>query len=134
MNKLIKNKKGSLLDLVVIGVALFLLAFGLLIGFKLMDELNDKIQDTGFIPTEAKTASTELLGKFTNTLDQSMLYLAIGLGMATLIMASLVRIHPIFIPFYIIGLIIVIFFCGIYSELYSEMAAQPQFVDLAGQL
>ena len=49
-------------------------------------------------------------------------------------MAALVKVHPVFIPFYIIGWIIVTFISGIMSNIYQEMAANTQLVTEANQL
>lgn len=128
------NKKGSLLDLVfLIVVALF---FGIivLVMYKLGSSFNDKIQSMNVIPTEAKTFSTAMVGHYSGVVDYSMLFLVIGLGLAAFIMASLVRIHPIFLPFYLIALVLVIFFAGIASNIYQEMAANPSLSSLASNL
>jgi hypothetical protein len=128
------NKKGSLIDLIVIGVVLLFFGVVLLIGFKVTSEFNDEIQAHPDIPTRAKTASTTLTGHYSGTMDYGFLLLAIGIAIATLILAALVRIHPVFVPLYFIGLVIVIFLCGIFSNIYQEMAANTNLITQADQL
>ena len=128
------NKKGSIQDIVFIGVVLLFFGMIVLFGFKVTSEFNDKIQVMDDIPTEAKTSTTSLLGNFSGTIDNTFLLLTIGLCIAALILASLVRVHPIFIPFFWISLLFVIFICGILSNVYQETAATTQLSGLADQL
>lgn len=130
----IKDKKGSITDLImIIGIALF---FGMiiLIGFKVQSEFNTKIQTMGDIDTYGKTASTTLTGHYTGALDNSFLVLVIGLAIIALILAALVRIHPIFIAFYFIALVLIIFLAGVASNIYTEMASNAQLATQANQL
>ena len=101
---MLKRKKGSLSDLPLI-VGLFLgFALIMLFGFKFMAELDDNLQSQpGDLVTErAKTASTSLRGNFTGIIDNGFLFFVIMGSIAVLTLAALVRIHPIFIPFFII--------------------------------
>ena len=128
------NKKGSVLDLILIGVFCLAFAFSILIGFKITTEVNTQIQANADIPIEGKTAATSLLGDYTGTLDYGFLFFIVGLSIGVLILAALVRVHPIFIPLYIIGLLIVIFLAGVFSNIYSGLADSAEFTALASQL
>ena len=132
--RLLRNKKGSVLDLILIGVFCLAFAFAILIGFKITTEMNDQIQATDLVESYGKTASSQLLAEYTTTLDYGFLFFIVGLSIGVLILAAMVRSHPIFIALYIIGLIFVIFFAGIFSNIYQGMADDPQFIDLASQL
>lgn len=128
------NKKGSLVDLIFIAVGLFVFAVSTLLAFVIYDRFNDNIQANTEIPTEAKTSSSELQSYYSGVLDNSFLFICVGLGIGAIILASLVRVHPIFFPFYIIALLFVIFFCGIFSNIYQEMASTTQMATEAAQL
>jgi len=132
--RMLRNKKGSVLDLIVIGVLLLAFSFSILIGFKITTEFNSVIQTNADIPAEAKTASSSLLGEYTGSIDYGFLFFTIGLSIVVLLMAALVRIHPIFIVLYAIGLITVIFFAGVFSNIYQELADSTEFAALSGQL
>jgi len=132
--KLLNNKKGSVLDLILIGVIMLGFALAILIGFKITTEINTQIQAHTEIPTEAKTAATSLLGEYSTTLDYGFLFLMVGLSIGVLILAALVRVHPIFIVLYIVGLLIVIFLAGVFSNIYQSLADDAAFAALSGQL
>lgn len=128
------NKRGSLQDILLLGVIGLVFALILLIGFKFMDEFNTQVQGMDDIPTEAKTASTTLLNYYPTLMDNMFLFLVVGLGIAAIVLASLVRVHPVFIGLYLIALIIVIILAGVFSNMYTEIAADPQLSGLAAQL
>ena len=86
------------------------------------------------IPTEAKTSTQELTNHYAGSMDYGFLLLTIGLGIATLILAALVRIHPVFIPIYFIGLLFVVVLSAVFSNIYQGMAADPQLIAQADQL
>ena len=121
------------------GVIILFFGVVVLIGFKISDEINTHVQASDIIGqydpgNNAKTASSKLVGYYPGILDNSFLFLAIGMGIATIILAALVRVHPIFIPLFFIGLIVVIFGCGLFSNIYQEMAATGQLSGYANQL
>lgn len=129
-----KNKRGSLQDVIIIGVVLLFFGMIVLFGFKIQSEINTQVQAHDDIPARAKTASATLTNHYSGTIDYGFLLLAVGLAIATLILAALVRIHPVFIPLFFIGLVIVIFLCGVFSNIYQEMAGNSELTALADQL
>ena len=128
------GKKGSLLDILYIGVILLVFSVVLLIGFKLQSGINTKVQAMALMPAEATSASSKLTGVFTGTFDNVFLFLTIGLAIAALVLAALVRVHPIFIPIFFIALVMVIFFAGVMSNIYQTMASNPAMIAEANQL
>lgn len=128
------NKKGSLLDIIYIAGFLLAAAMFILIGYKIMDSLNTEFQAHADIPADAKTASATLTGYYPSVIDNSFLFLTVGIALVTFVLAALVRIHPIFIAFYIIGLGFVIFLSAVYSNVYQEIASNTLMVSLANNL
>jgi len=133
------DKKGSLQDLILIGVILLFGSITILLGYKIVSEFDDKFQSSDVIAkydtdNHARDASTTLKGYYPGVIDNTFLFLAIGLSIITIVLAALVRVHPMFIPLFFIGLIIVIFVMGILSNIYQEMAANPNLAEQAAQL
>ena len=128
------NKKGSLLDIAfIVAVAVF---FGMvmLIGAKISGEFNSNINSMSGIPTEAKTASDQVDGQFSGTIDKLFLFLTIFTALASLVLASLVRVHPVFIPLFIIGLIFVVLVAGVASNIYQGAAESTVLSSTADEL
>jgi len=129
-----KNKKGSLTDLIVIGAVLLAIAVSVLLGYRLMDGINDQVGGMAGMPAEATTSATTLTGYFPTVIDISFMLLAIGLGLVTLVLAAMVRVHPVFIPLFIIGLIILLILCGVFSNIYQEMADNEELIEYSDDL
>lgn len=129
-----KDKKGSILDLLYMGGVLLFFGFIVLIGFTIQSKLNDNIQTIDDIPTEAKTASSSLTNHYTGVLDTSALFLAVILGVSALILAAMVRVHPIFIPAYLILLAFVIMYSMAMSNIYQAAASNTELIAYADQL
>lgn len=104
-----------------------------LIGFAIMDNVNDRVQALD-IPVVAKTQSDRLNEVIPNTLDGSFLFMEIFLSIAVLVLAAMVRIHPIFIPIYIIALIGLIIMSGMMSNIYQEAASTDTLQPYADQM
>lgn len=128
------NKKASLQDIALIAAVLLFFGMIVLFAFKITGAFNDKVQAMTDMPAKAKTASQTLTNHYSGAMDYGFLLLAIGLGIATLILAALVRIHPVFIPLYFIGLLFVIILCGVFSNIYQEMAGDSNLITYADQL
>lgn len=131
------GKKGSLDDLVYIMGVILVFAISIIIIYKFvnafsdgMDNLGDDIEGIN----DSRQAVNDIESIFPGTIDNTFLFLAIGLSIAAIIMAMMVRIHPIFFIFYFILLVIVIFMAGVFSNIYGEVATNPQLSDVANNL
>jgi hypothetical protein len=128
------NKKGSIQDVLLIMVVLLVFSMMLLFGFKITNAVNTQIQASTMFEANGKAAANTLTSYYPGVLDKSFLFLCIGLSIVVLILASMVRVHPIFIPIFLIGLIFLTFLSGVFSNIYQTMAADPSFATEAAQL
>ncbi len=128
------NKKGSALDLVQIAVILLFFSIIILVGYKVTDSLNTEFAGNSEIDSRGRAASETLTGYYPTVIDNSFLLLAVGLSIVALVLAALVKIHPIFLAFYFIVWIIIIFISGVFSNVYAAMAEDPQLIALSQTL
>ena len=105
-----------------------------LIGYRVYAGINEKFQTVDEIPDRAKVASNRMEGMYSGVLDNSFLFLTIGLAVASFALAALVRIHPIFIIFYLVALTFIIVITGIFSNIYTKMAGQANLIAYADNL
>lgn len=129
-----KNKKGSIDDLIFIIVGLLTISMLVLISFKVVDGFRDGLDDAGITDTNAVEFTDDIENMYSGSVDNGFLLLFIGLCIVTLVLASLVIVHPVFIVFYIIILMVLVIFGGIASNIYQEMAAHPDLIALSSQL
>ena len=128
------GKKGSLQDVMfIIGIIVF---FGVivLLGYRISSAYDTQIQGMAIVPEDAKAASTTLKGHYTGIVDNMFLVLTIGLCIVTLILAAMVRVHPVFIPIFFIVLLITIFVAGIASDIYQSIAGAAALTEYADDL
>ena len=128
------NKKGSVQDVLWIGIGLIIIAATLLICFTVYAKINEKFQASPDLPDDSKAISNVMEAQFTGTMDNAFLYLTIVLSIAALILAALVRVHPLFFVAFMIALLFIIFLAGIFSNIYQEMAANTDLLAYADQL
>ena len=110
-----------------------------LIGFRVASAYDDNIQGSAVIAQfdtdgKAAAASSTLKGHYTGIVDNMFLVLTIGFAIATLILAVMVRVHPIFIPFFFIILMVTIFVAGIASNIYQGIAENSAMAAYAESL
>lgn len=129
-----KNKKGSLQDILLIGSGIFLLCILVLVFYRITNDVNNEFQSSDEFSNRTKNFANTMVGYYPGLIDNSILFVTISLSIVAFILASLVRIHPIFIPIYIIVLIGIIYLCGIFSNIYQEIAGNPNFITLANNL
>ena len=128
------NKRGSLLDVAFVAIMLFFTATVILFGYKITASLNDKVQDSSIVDSYGKQSFNTLEGYYPTVLDSSFLFITIGVVIATIAMAALVRVHPIFIIFYIIGWVMIIILSGVFSNVYETMAENGQLSGVSTNL
>lgn len=124
-----KNKKGSIQDVLYIIVMIVVITVGTLLVYKIHNEINLKFQESEDITTRGKTAMTQMENIYTGVLDNSFMLLVVGLCIVAIAMAAMVRIHPVFIAFFIILLVIIVFLAGVFSNIYQKVASNELMVD-----
>ena len=134
LRRIKQNKKGSVQDLLLVGVSLFVLSLVILICFRISTSLNTEFQASDQIDSHGKAAHQQITNMYPGIIDNSFIFVTVMLSISALILAALVRIHPIFLPIYIIAWLFVIFLCAVFSNAYQEMAASPDFAALAAQM
>ena len=132
--KLTKSKRASVQDLLYIGITLFTLSLVILICFRISTSLNTEFQASDQIDAHGKAAHQQITNMYPGIIDNSFVFITVVLSLGALIMAAMVRIHPIFLPIYILAWIFVIFMCAVFSNAYQEMAANPDLIALATQM
>ena len=128
------NKKGSMLDLIFIAVTLLAFSVVVLIVFKISNTFNSELQDMADLPDKPKDEFNRVNNLYVDVIDNMALFLFVGLSVVALILASLVRFHPVFFVFFILIIVVFIFIAGIMSNIYLEIANNPELSDEAEQL
>ena len=128
------NKKGSVLDLIFIMGIMLSMGVLILIVFMVVSNMNDVFQTKDILPDTSKTASQQITDIYPGTIDNMFMFSMLVLALGSIILAVLVRFHPIFIVLFFISLIFIIFISGVMSNIYQDMAASEGLIAYANQL
>lgn len=134
MKRIGRNKRGSIQDLFYLAFALFAFSLIMLVSYKVVEGVNTQFQAHADIDSHGKSASNQITDMFPGVFDNSFLFLVIVLAILALAFAALVRVHPIFFVPYTILLVIIIFLCGVFSNVFQEVAGHPDFIILSDKL
>lgn len=126
--------QGSAQDLFFLAVVILVLAVSLVLGGTMMTEFNDKIQSSSLFPTESKTMSARGLTTMSTTWDDMILFLTIFGCISVFILAGMIRVHPVFIPIYIIFLLFLLICSGIAANIYSGFESASATSEFASTL
>ena len=128
------NKKGTIQDVILIAVVLFVFALTTLIVFKVSNTLNTEFQASSVITSNGKTAFSTINNMYPGVIDNMFLLLTIGLGVVAIILSSLIRQNPVFFVFFILVMAILIFITAIFSNVYLTIANNSNFTTEAEAL
>ena len=94
------RKKGSIEDIFGIMAGFFVLGFLTLIVFMFISKMDEKVQTEDVFTTEARDVSTDMVGIFPDVVDGGIVFLFFMALIASLALATLVVVHPVFfIPY-----------------------------------
>jgi len=115
------NKKGSLLDIMQIGILLFVMAMVIILMSFILTTFQEDTEDK-LTSTEAQNALTK--GKTTLlNFDGLFAFILIGLTLATMIGAYFIRTSPVIFWVSLLLLVIFITISGIFTNVFEEVVA-----------
>ena len=127
------NKKASAVDLFFVAIALVFLSVSILIGTKIATKFHEGISENPTFQNDAPNAiayTNDAINNYTFSVNSGFLFLTVFFVIATLTLAALVRIHPIFIPIFIIALMEST--GSMYGMMHNIMVGLPFIVGVLG--
>lgn len=102
------GKKGSITDLPYIISGIFAVALVALLVTHVVSNLNDQVQDNEVFNAGAKSASELMVDDIPNVMDGGIVFIFFAMVIISLVLASLVPVHPVFLIFYILEWVLLI--------------------------
>lgn len=134
MLKLKQSKKGSITDVVLVMVVMLVMSVTLLVVYNIYDNLNTRFQASSDLDSQGKAVSNEINDTFSGIIDNSMLFILIGLSLVAFFLAAMVRVHPLFFIFYLIILGVLIVISAAFSNIYEKAAQTGTLSSVASNL
>lgn len=125
------NKKGSMLDLIVGMVIIFVIAIVILVVGKANDNLQKNLNETVSGSAVSQGAMTKLDSVVKN-LNYLFVFAVAGMIIWLVVTAFFIESHPIFFIAGFLILVIAIILGVIFSNAYENLESNPQFSDIKG--
>lgn len=125
------NRKGSVSDMIFLGVFIFSFALIGVLGYVIWGNFNDKIQPNDSVSDSAKEFSQSYNTDLLHTLDNMALIAFIGASLGLVISAFMLGSHPGFFIVAIIVLAVGVLLAAQLSNVYEEFSAQENISDYA---
>jgi hypothetical protein len=129
----LKFRKGSVLDIIVAVIVLFVIALSIIIASNLGTIINDEFQSSPDISSEGKAITNDAVSSFAGLFDKLYLLIYIGVFMSVIIGALLIDTHPVFLIFSIPLLAFILFIGAIFSNTFYDVVSSPELAAAASQ-
>ena len=118
------NKSGSMLDMTMILVSLFLFAFVTVMMYNVYGQFTDNVNEMeAFNNTYAQHVESQTEATFT-TLDFVYAFLLILFTVLAVVSAFAIRTHPIFFVVNIVMLVILVIIGAVMANVYSDLESE----------
>lgn len=123
------NKKGSVRDVILIGVLVFAVAIGLFVINFMMGQTVSKITTNPSINSSAASLSAfqSITTKITPKFDYLVFAFFIGLVLALVITGYFIGGNPIFMFIYFIGIVLAVVLSAVLSNVWEQVISSPTF-------
>lgn len=129
-----KNKKGQSQEIVLLGVILLVLGITILIGFRLLTDINDQFQSNDFFSETGKSGIGDFTSKFPIIFDSIYAIAVVLLAIIVIISVFLIDTHPIFLAFSIPALMGSLFVNVILANALDDIGKTGPLISLYDQL
>ena len=126
-----RRKKGSITDLPFIMGGIFSIAIVALLVTLLVSELDVEVQSNDIFSSNAKGISSNLTDDLPNVMNGGIIFIFFAMVIVSLVLASLVPIHPIFLVFYLLEYILLIWLGAWIANAYEAIIDAAVFASVA---
>jgi len=121
MSNMRKNKKGSIIDIPLIIIVVFAFIVVSLTGMLVFTSMNDALQNSTSIANQSKIIMNDNYTRYPNIFDGIITFFFIGLSLASIIGAFLIKTHPAFAILSFIILLVFVLVAAVFSNAYETL-------------
>jgi|TARA_R100000789_G_scaffold99515_2_gene106287 hypothetical protein len=122
-----KQKKGSIFDVLMLAIIIFAFSLFIVFGYKIMSEIDTAIQDNADLSDTSKSHMADLKGKYVNLWDGIFITVLILVGLAIAVGVYYFEVHPVFYVASIFIVIFVVFISAAFSNVFSDVKETEEF-------
>lgn len=128
-----KKKKGQIQAMILYGVAITVMAIVILIGYRLLSDVNDNFQDNDLMPVQAKESIDGFTSRYSTIFDAVLVSFVVLLALVVIISGFLIDTHPIFYAISFPAFLAVILVNAILSNVVDDVGRSAPLIDLYAQ-
>lgn len=124
------GKRGQVEDILVYGVILFVMAVTILIGYRILKDVNTNFQDSPQISTQAKTNLNSFTNKFSTIFDAVYIFALVIAAVVLIVSVFLLDTHPLLFVLSLPAFLVVLFVNVILANALDDIGNTSGFVAL----
>lgn len=115
------------IDVILIVVFIFALGIGALVIIKAIGDFTSAAENIAMLNSTDTRAAFQAANTVNNSWDFLLLFLFVGGAIGMVVIGYFIDVHSVFLPFYIIMLIIGVILCGALSYVWEKVAETTTF-------
>lgn len=127
--KLLKSKRGNLLDILWVGIFLFAFALTVVIGWLVLTSVNDAFQANDQIGIEGQQIINDSTNRYVAVFDGIFMFFLVAVSIMVIVSAFWIKTHPIFFGVSLVVLVIFVFLFNIFGDVFMEVGSNPALVN-----
>ena len=127
------NKKAGIPDGIFYLVAIFTVAIISIVGFLILDSINNEFQKSSSITGQGKVLIADIHGKYVGIIDSAFLMIFVGVLIGTGVGVWFIRTHPALFWIMIPIFAFIIFLAAIYANVFYNFTQNPKILASASQ-
>lgn len=131
---LFNSNRGQIQDIVVFGAVLFVVFVSLIIGARLLDDVNTAFQKTDSFSDQSKEDIADFNSRFPAIIDGVIVLTFVILGISLIITAFLVDTHPIFFAISLPSFLVVMMVNAILANAMDDVGNTTALFGIYSQL
>ncbi len=129
-----RNKKGQAQELLFYGVMLFVLGITIIIGFRLMTDLNDAFQSSDVISPQGKVLIGDFAGRFGPLFDAVYVLAMVVLSIVLIATVLAIDTRPIFFVLSVVAFLSVLMVNAILANVLDDIGRNSNLLEFYNQL
>jgi len=124
------NKRGDLQSIIIAVVIVVILAMLVIIFSKAFLDITGELKDTDKFSNTTIETIESVESKTIPLLDFFVFFALVSLIIGLIISSIYVKVHPAVTAIFILGIIIAVFISGQLANVYAELSAEPELLEL----
>ena len=120
------TKKGTILDLFFITIVLIVVMLAVMLAFHTFNSVLSAFQSSGKFSAPLLNITTQSVQAIAN-FNYLMLFIWVGVGVASVVSAFAVRTHPIFFVFFMLLQVLLLAILPMFQSAYNTITSNPSF-------